>query len=358
MKKEFFNLFSKLCAVQTVGGCERENALKIAQICREETDFYDSIRSYSDGSIVLFHNSKKSDAKTLMIDAHIDTVGFVVKKVQHGGFLSVAAVGGIDKRILPSQRVEIYGKRTICGVFVSTPPHLQTPSYEYPELENMYVDTGLTKEELEEICPVGTRCSYLSESRMCADSIMSKHLDDKICAASALFAARFLKKQVDINVILSFSAAEECASVGIFNRLKKEGILPDGALVLDVNFAKEDGVCDRECHKSTKGAGISYSSSTNRAFTDSVLLCAKRNGVDCQTVVEAANTGTNAHALAVVATGIPTCVASVPIRHMHTPCEVAYTRDAIELSRLLACVMEEFGSFEIGKRYIKRRNEE
>ncbi|MBP5231684.1 MAG: M42 family peptidase, partial [Clostridia bacterium] len=96
--------------------------------------------------------SKKKDAPTVLLDAHLDTIGFIVTDLLDGGFLKVAPIGGIAEKILPASEVWIHGKKTIPGVFTSKPPHLQERGDEEKpmKISDLLVDTGLNckKKEL------------------------------------------------------------------------------------------------------------------------------------------------------------------------------------------------------------------
>ena len=80
---------------------------------------------------------------SLMIEAHIDEVGFIVTNIDDRGFLTVATCGGIDLRALPSRQVIIHGKEKTRGVFCSTPPHLSEADTVYDNIADIKIDTCL-----------------------------------------------------------------------------------------------------------------------------------------------------------------------------------------------------------------------
>ena len=79
------------------------------------------------------------------------------------------------------------------------------------------------------------------------------------------------------------------------------------------------------------GISISYSSSTDRALTrECAQLCEEKN-INITKKAEPSSTGTNAVAIAMAAYGIPVVDVGLPLRNMHTYCEVIALDDCISL---------------------------
>ena len=51
------------------------------------------------------------DAPTLMLEAHLDEIGFLVTHIDDNGFVYTAAAGGIDKRVITAQPVIVFGDK-------------------------------------------------------------------------------------------------------------------------------------------------------------------------------------------------------------------------------------------------------
>ena len=62
----------------------------------------------------------------ILLDAHIDRVGLVVRGIDEKGFLLIDKVGGVDPRVLVGSEVTVMGAKALPGVICSTPPHLLT----------------------------------------------------------------------------------------------------------------------------------------------------------------------------------------------------------------------------------------
>ena len=107
-----------LCSVMSVSGCEREAAREITE---EYGKYFDSVSVDAARNIILVKKSKKKNAKKIMLDAHFDQIGMIVNGITSEGLLTVAPAGGLDRVILPSAQVLVYGKETVYGVIAAIP---------------------------------------------------------------------------------------------------------------------------------------------------------------------------------------------------------------------------------------------
>ena len=102
------------------------NIKSASLIAKRELSKYAEVSDF--GTIGVIGKIDKGAKRTLLLDAHIDEVGFVVTNIFEDGFVKVANVGGIDPRILPASRVIIHGKEDVSAVFTSTPTALTQSS--------------------------------------------------------------------------------------------------------------------------------------------------------------------------------------------------------------------------------------
>ena len=123
---KLYEIIEKLTSVPGVSGFEHAAFAAVREFLAS-TEIFDEIYTTPVSSICALMRCGKKKAPLVMCDAHLDTVGFLVTEICEGGFLRVAPVGGIAPKILQASVVNIYGKRTITGVFGSKPPHLQAP---------------------------------------------------------------------------------------------------------------------------------------------------------------------------------------------------------------------------------------
>ncbi len=336
--ERIYELACAFSELHAVSGQEYTGMERIAELCK---GYFDSYEVTPVGSFIGRINCGKANAKTLLLDAHIDEVGFIVSEICEGGFLKVVNIGGIDPRILSASEVNIYGKKTITGIFTSKPPHLQEKDeLEKPmKLEDLAIDTGYSKEQLEEIVSIGTPVGYRSPVvRLQGDYIAGKSFDDRICAVSILRALEMLKgKDLPVNIAVEFSGGEETGYKGAATSSFR--IAPDYAIVLDVtNAYVPDAPVYRKDIKMGAGASISYSAQTNRALTVKAVETAKKNGIPYQVFAEPNHTGTNSGTIQTAHGGIPTVLISIPLKNMHTANEVVTLSDVFETSRLISAL--------------------
>ncbi len=345
-------LYESLAAIPTVSGFEKrgtEDLLAAIEAYWKEESNDSAELPYNvtvtpNGGILLAPKSV-TDAPTLLLDAHIDTVGFCVTEISDGGFLYVNPVGGIDKRLLYGREVEIYGKKTVRGIFSANPPHLKNHTAQksdfLPPIDQMPIDTGYETEMLEKLVSVGDPvgfvqdCFFMQNRRLCGRS-----MDDKICVCAILAAAKALyAKKLPLNLLLSFSSSEEVNGTGgaYLGKLRA-----DAAIVLDVNFGRARDIPERESYILGAGCGVSYSCTTDRRLTDELIRSARRRAIPLQTMVEPKHTGTNAHFLQNASIGTPTAVLSIPELYMHAGIESVCTDDVFACVELLCAFAEDF----------------
>ncbi|MBE6693427.1 MAG: M42 family metallopeptidase [Ruminococcaceae bacterium] len=328
---ELKELMTALPALMSVSGYEKASDRELYELVGEHFDecFTDALNNH-----FFVKRSGKENAPKILIDSHYDEIGMIVTRISDDGFVSVAPIGGVDTRILQSGEVIIYGKEKVYGVIGSTPPHLAQPgdADKLKSMEELYIDTGIPGEELREIVrlgsPVGFKPVY---TELLNDRICGKSFDDKACAASVLHAVMNTPREELVgDVYVMLSSQEEVGLRGA--RVGGFGIYPDYALVLDVTFAYTP---DTEIRKDVcleSGVCITLSPITDRRLTRMAIdMCRER---EIKYTLEAApkGTGTNANVMGITREGIPTALASIPIKSMHSPSELLSMEDARSLA--------------------------
>ena len=277
--------------------------------------------------------SGKSDY-TILLDAHIDEVGFVVTDVSDNGFLTVSNLGGIDLRHLPAKPVTIHGKEKLCGVFVSTPPHLDNEDKVADNISKIKIDTGLGEKAKDKI-KVGDYVTYRQNSDILNEhTVCGKSLDNHAGVVSLiLLAERLHKRKLPVTVKFLFSDAEELGLRGAKTAAFKYNA--DEAVVVDVSFGDGPDIPATKCGMLGKGAMIGISPVLNRDITDKLILLASDNDIPYQNEVMGGRTSTNADVISIGGGGIPSGLISIPLRNMHTDVETVRLCDIISVVDLL-----------------------
>lgn len=303
---------------------------------------FDEMGTTSVGSFYGIMRCGKENAPLVLCDAHLDTVGFVVTELCEGGFLKIAPVGGIAAKILSAAEVNIYGKKTLRGVFASKPPHLQEPgeSEKKMEVTDLCIDTGLSLDELKKYVRVGTPVGFPCRlQRLLGDNLAGAGFDDRLCGAAIVRALMMLdKSKLNYDVAFQFSGNEETGYKGAMTTAYR--LNPDKAIVIDVTHAFVPGAPKtREDVRAGNGSDICFSPQTNRAFTKYAIEIAEREGIPYQLSAAPGRTGTNSNAVQTTRNGIPTLLVSIPLKNMHTMSEIVDLNDALNTSRLIAAVI-------------------
>ena len=338
-------LLSKLSDIPTVSGYEGLDAEKLISLVAPAFDEY---KRTPVGNFVFFKHCGKNNAPLVLIDTHLDEIGMMVTKVCDNGFLKFAPIGGIDTRILSGADVTVYGKKRVRGVITARAPHLMSreEAGQNPDIEKLYIDTGRDRKWLEENAGVGSAVGFdYKTTELLNNRVASHGLDNKACVAAALTAVKMLEgEKTDSDIALMLSVREELGGMGAMTG--GYALMPDSALVLDVNFAfmPENPGADTAMYRRTdefgEGVAISMSAVTDRRLTRRLIELAEEDGIAYQTIVEASSTGTNADRLALVNEGIPVAVLGVPLHNMHTYSEVVSADDIYETAKLICAYMK------------------
>lgn len=321
------------------------DAVSIGNICEASDMACQQLSKYADctqnGIDVVGKINGESDY-TLMLEAHIDEVGFVVTDVDDDGFVTVKNCGGIDLRILPARTVCIHGKEKVVGVFCATPPHLGGPK-EYDDISALKIDT-LLGEKAKEVISVGDFVTFDTKAAdLNGSCITGKSLDNRAGVVCLLALAENLSgKKLPFNVVFAFTDAEELGHRGA--KTTAFDVAPDEAIVLDVSFADAPDVPSNECGKLSGGAMIGMSPILDKCISKKLISVAKENNMPYQTEVMGGRTGTNSDVISISKSGVKTGLVSIPLRNMHTDVEIVDTKDIENVCDLLEAYILKGGS--------------
>ena len=315
---------------------ELSNAVSIGNITDASAKACEILSNYAEtrqNGVEVVGKMNGESNYTLMLEAHIDEVGFVVTDVDAHGFLTVKNCGGLDLRMLPARTVTIHGKQNVIGVFCATPPHLGGPK-EYDDISALKIDT-LLGETAKEIISVGDFVTFNSEAvELQNGRITGKSLDNRAGVVCLLaLAKRLAGKSLPYNVVFAFTDAEELGNRGA--KTTAFDISPDEAIVLDVSFADAPDVSSSDCGKLGGGAMIGMSPVLDKGISKKLVSTAKENDLLYQTEVMGSRTGTNGDVVSVTKGGVKTGLVSIPLRNMHTDVEIIDVKDIENVCDLL-----------------------
>ena len=286
------------------------------------------------GAIGLFAKIDRKKEKTIMLEAHVDEVGFIVTHLLDGGFVKVSNMGGNDGRILPATPVVIHtAKGDFPAVFASTPPHLNGEN-EVKAADEALLDTGLGEKAKELIAPGDVITYEKAFTHLAGSRVAGKSLDDRAAVACLIeIASRIYDKELPVNVIFCLSEQEELGTRGA--KTAAFATDPDEAVAIDVSFGNAPDVASTKCGKLSGGAMIGISPILNRKICNKLVEISKENKIPHQFEVMGGTTSTDADVITVSKEGIPCGLISIPLRNMHTPAEVVDTADMDSICDIL-----------------------
>lgn len=277
----------------------------------------------------------------VMAAAHIDSIGLMVTKVEPGGFLRFTNVGGVDRRLLLAQEVEVHGARIISGVIGSKPPHMTKPEERKKSvpLDELYVDTGLSEEEVRQLVSIGDpilpRDQFLALRN---GRVASRYMDNRASVAAlalALEELRSLRHTADF-----FAVGTVGEEFGGYPGAATTtwSIKPDVAIAVDVTFGQHHG-SKEDSFPLGGGPAIAVGPNATPKLAKLMRAVAEAEGIDYHLEVLPGRSGTDAWGMQTVRGGVATGIISIPLRYMHTPVETVDLADIRAAGRLLARVV-------------------
>lgn len=334
-------VLGRLCALAGPSGFEGTVAREAARLLEPLVDRVQVDRM---GSVVGLRRCGKENAPKLLLDAHLDEIGFLVTGHEEG-FLRIAPLGGVDPRMLPDRELTILTQPPMLGVVACLPPHIQTREDmdKSQPMREMVVDVGLTQEEAQRRIPIGTPavyrtgCAPLGEELLCG-----KALDDRACFAILLDTLeRLAGEELDVDLYVLGSTQEETHSTGAITAAF--GVMPDLCVAVDVTHGDSPDAPKDKTFKLGGGPVIGVGPNCTRWMSKRLERKAKELDMDCQIEVMAGHSGTNGWDLQISREGVATAVLSLPLRYMHTPVETASRADMTDCARLLAQFIRDIG---------------
>jgi len=296
------------------------------------------------GNLFGFIRSEKDNAPTVMLTAHYDIIGLMVRDISENGFIGFEPIGGVDSRLLPGEEVIIHGNgKDFYGIIGLRPPHILTAEeFEKPEkTENLVIDTGTKKEELEKYVSIGQAISFKNTVRFFGGGISARGLDNRAGCYAILKAAEKLKdKKLKNNICIMLSACEEQRRSG--GKTGAYKARPDIAVVVDATFAKTPECEGKTENEAGSGPVICKGPSLNRFYTEKLTETAQKAEIPYQIEVEGGDNGTDAFVIETVRSGIPCVLVSFPLKYMHSCIETVNLHDLDKLAELIGAFAEGF----------------
>jgi endoglucanase len=214
---EYADTVKTLCSLSGVSSFEDEVR---SYLIKRAEPHASQLRVDAMGSLLIWKNGARRTGNKLMLCAHMDEVGLMVRKITDDGYLKFDTVGGIDRRVLLGKQVYV-GFHRVPGVIGLKAYHLVSAEEEkkIPKLDEFYIDIGAAdREHAESLVAVGDFAVFEGESLEFGEGMLkAKALDDRVGCAVML---KLLEEDLPMDCVFAFTVQEEVGTLrGVRRRL-------------------------------------------------------------------------------------------------------------------------------------------
>lgn len=279
----------------------------------------------------------ENHAPRVLLAAHADEVGMMVKHIDENGFIRFEPLGGLNVQVVGSQPVVIHGKRPVGGVVV--PDTRRDKKDKLPELKDVLIDTGLPRDELTKLVEVGDVVTFAQELVELNEKVlMGRNFDDRIGTYCLLEAMRRVGP-TRVDVYAASTVQEEVgvrgATVAAYAVEPDIGIAIDGSVTWGAYIAKHERTCELG-----KGTGIYIMDRLtigHRGLVRFLFELCESHGIRCQKNIGG---GTDASAIQRSRAGTLATTVGAPVRYMHTTVQLCHEDDIEATAELLRVFLE------------------
>lgn len=339
----FVEMLEKLSNAYGVTGREEEVADLMKKFLKP---YVDEVREDKLGNVIGIRRGKK-DALKVMLAAHMDEIGLLVKAITKDGFLLFTKIGGIDDRVLLAQKVIVCTEKgPLHGIVGSKPPHIQKEEErkKVVTFDDLFVDVGAETEK--EARSMGVKIGDVMVfdvrfGKIGKDIVIGKALDDRVGCAVMVEVLKRLKK-TDCTVYAVGTVQEEVGLRGA--QTSAFGIDPDVGFALDVTVAGDMPFLREGDAPIRMRKGPSVSVADSGLITHPKVLRLLVNAAEEEKIPYQLETGlqgsTDAARIALTREGVPSGVISVPTRYIHSATLMLSLQDTENVIKLAVAAIQ------------------
>ena len=329
-------LLEKLCNACAVSGDEGE----VRKIVLDEVKpFADKVTVDAMGNVLVTKLGQSKNRLRVMLDAHMDEVGFILVDEDGDGIYRFQTIGGIDPRNLLGKPV-LVGKEHLPGVIGTKPAHLLEAGEHKrkPSVDSLRIDLGPNGKE-----KPGEWAAFATKFKRVGPSIMAKAIDDRIGVATLIELVKHAPKKIDL--LAAFTVQEEVGLRGA--KVAGYTFDPDLAIAIDSTPAYDlpthDG-SENHFYNTKLGCGPAIYIYNSATIDDPRLVrflkeTAESEGIPYQ-IRQPGGGGTDAGAIQRTRAGVSVVSVSVPGRYAHTPIGLCRLEDWQNTLKLLYAALE------------------
>jgi putative aminopeptidase FrvX len=341
MKKEEKEFLFQLLETPSVTGFEMPGQRVWANYIKP---FSNNVTCDAYGSTWATLNGNTS--RSVMLAAHADEIGYIIKHIDDHGFLRIDRVGGSDAATARGKRLKILGDQgEVLGIIGNTAIHLRRDdlvSEKAPTISDLWVDVGASNKK--EVLALGLRVGHVAvytdgPMELSHKRIISRALDNRIGGYIIAQVMRRLfkeKKRPDFTLICLNAVQEEIGGNGAM--MATHRIMPDLCACLDVTHATDTpGIDHNKFGKVTLGGGptLSHGTANHPLVVERFIKVAHTQKITIQHEASSRFTGTDTDEIFHTRDGVPSALVSLPLRCMHSTVETAHLDDIENTIELL-----------------------
>ncbi|MEO0855988.1 MAG: M42 family metallopeptidase [Bacteroidota bacterium] len=305
----------------------------------------DAVEADAYGNVWATVEATEADAPTVLLEAHADEIGFIIKHIAKDGFIYVDRIGGSDAAIARGKRLHfLTPEKPVLGVIGNTAIHLRERGKDEkaPKPHELFVDIGAASQEDVETrgLRVGTPAVYVDRvEELTPQRLIGRALDNRL---GGYVIAQVLKAYAQesfrpARLVALNSVQEEIGGHGA--QMAAYRLDPDVALVIDVTHATDSpGIKESQHGTVALGGGptITHGTVNHPAVVKRLMEVAALDDLALQHESSSRYSGTDTDVIFKTKTGIPSALISVPMRYMHSTIETVDVADIDGATRLMA----------------------
>lgn len=285
-------------------------------------------------------------AKVIMLEAHADEIGYMIKHIDEKGFLRIDRVGGSDAATARGRRITILGdKGPVTGIIGNTAIHLrrdEAGQEKAPAVHDLWVDVGASSSA--QIAGLGIRVGHPAiyqdgPLELAHRRLIGRALDNRIggyIIAQVMKRIASGKKKPAFSLVCLNAVQEEIGGNGAMMATYR--IKPDLCICLDVTHATDTPGIDNNkfgCVKLGGGPTVSHGTANHPLVVKRLIDVAGDSKIPLQHEASSRFTGTDTDSIFNSREGIPSALVSLPLRCMHSVVETAHLDDVSQTIELL-----------------------
>lgn len=327
------DLLKQLSEAVGVSGAEKEVRLLIRNLIEPYVDEWhvDAL-----GNLIALKKGDGSSTLRVMVDAHMDEVGFMITEIEGSGAAKFEVVGGFDDVALLGKVVQV-GAQKVPGVIGARPIHLLKAGErtQVVKRESLRIDIGaLTKEESAGKMKIGDRATFLTAYQELNNHALGKALDNR--ASCAILIELLRGERYPFDLYATFTVQEEIGTNGAL--VASYAVQPDLALVLECTPAYDLPNPSDVATNVALGKGAVVYVMDNRTIQDPRLVSHIMHTADAQGISfqirQPGGGGTNTGSIQRASAGIPAATLATPGRYLHSPASLINLNDYAAVRQL------------------------